>query len=76
MFNIDTYLAKYDYESIIEEILKNNKVERDDDHLKRHLVEIKKKMEDVTRRLKESDLLRELPILDNDYSSYVISNLF
>lgn len=72
MFNIDTYFAKYDYESIIDEILAINKVEKDDDHIKRHRVELKKKIEDVTRKLKESDLLRDLPVLDNDFSSYVI----
>ena len=72
MFNIDTYFSKYDYQSIIDEILANNKVERDDDHVKRHTMEIKKKLEDVTRRLKETDLLRDLPVLDNDFSSYVI----
>lgn len=75
MFNIDTYFAKYDYESIIDEILANNKVEKDDDHIKRHRVELKKKIEDVTRKLKESDLLRDLPVLDNDFSSYVIRNV-
>lgn len=76
MFNIDTYFARYDYESVIDEILANNKIETDDDHLKRHRVELKKKIEDVTRKLKEADLLRDLPVLDNDFSSYVICTKF
>jgi len=74
MFNIDTYFSKYDYEVIMDEILKTYKVEKDDDHIKRHKVELKKKIEEVTRKLKESDLLRDLPVLDNDFSSYVICN--
>jgi len=72
MLNIDTFFAKYDYESIIDEILANNKVEKDDDHIKRHRVELKKKIEDVTKKLKESNLLRDLPVLDNEFFSYVI----
>jgi len=72
MFNIENYFAKFDYESIINEILNENKVEKDDDHIKRHKVEIKKKIEDVTRKLKDSDLLRDLPVLDKIFSSYVI----
>jgi hypothetical protein len=72
MFNIESYFAKFDYESIINEILKENKVEKDDDHVKRHKVEIKKKIEDVTRKLKDSDLLRDLPVLDKIFYSYVI----
>ena len=76
MFNIDTYFSKYDYEPIIDEILKAYKIERDDDHVKRHRVEIKKKIEEITRKLKDTDLLRDLPVLDNDFSSYVICKIF
>lgn len=72
MFNIENYFAKFDYESIMNEILNENKVEKDDDHIKRHKVEIKKKLEEVTRKLKDSDLLRDLPVLDKIFSSYVI----
>ena len=72
MFNIESYFAKFDYESVMNELLNENKVEKDDDHIKRHKVEIKKKLEDVTRKLKDSDLLRELPVLDKIFSSYVI----
>lgn len=72
MFNIENYFAKFDYESIINEILNEYKVEKDDDHIKRHKVEIKKKIEDVTKKLKDSDLLRDLPVLDKNFSSYVI----
>ena len=75
MFNIENYFANFDYESIMNEILNENKVERDDDHLKRHKVEIKKKIDDVTRKLKDSDLLRDLPVLDKIFSSYVICKI-
>ena len=75
MFNIENYFEKFDYESIMNEILNENKVERDDDHLKRHKVEIKKKIDDVTRKLKDSDLLRDLPVLDKIFSSYVICKI-
>lgn len=74
MFNIENYFAKFDYDSIMNEILSDNKVEKDDDHIKRHKVEIKKKIEDVTKKLKDSDLLRDLPVLDKIFSSYVICN--
>ena len=75
MFNIENYFAKFDYESIMNEILNENKVERDDDHLKRHKVEIRKKIDEVTKKLKDSDLLRELPVLDKIFSSYVIRKI-
>jgi hypothetical protein len=75
MINPENYFETFDYSHTIDEILKENNVFSDDNHYNRHMQEMKKKIEDAKRIYKTKDYFKELPALDNDFSSYVISNL-
>jgi hypothetical protein len=74
MMNPDTFFETYDYNQIVEQIFKENNVPSDDNHYGRHMQEIKKKIEDIKRAYKSKDYFKEMPMLNKDYSSYMISN--
>ena len=73
MINPDTFFETYDYLPIIEQIFKDNGVPADDNHYGRHMQEIKKKVEEVKRNYKTKDYFREMPNMNRDFSSYMLS---
>ena len=73
MINPENYFENFDYTSIIEQIFKENNIPSDDNHFNRHMQEMKKKVEEARKNLKKKDYFKELPILDKDFSSYVLS---
>ena len=73
--NPEKYFDNYDFTSIVEQILKENDIQSDDNHYQRHMQEIRTKIEAIRRNYKTKDYFKEIPILDNDFSSYVISNI-
>jgi hypothetical protein len=72
MLNADSYFDNFNYAPIVERVLSENKVEHDDNHYGRHMQEIKKKIEEIRRTYKSRDYFKEMPTMDNDFSSYVI----
>ena len=73
MINPENYFDNFDYAQIIDHIFKDNHVPSDDNHYNRHMQEIKKKVEEVKKAYKKKDYFKEMPILDKDFSSYVLS---
>jgi hypothetical protein len=75
MLNPENFFETYDYTQVIEQILKENNVPSDDNHYNRHMQEIKKKIEEVKRSYKAKDYFRDMPALNKDFSSYMISKI-
>jgi hypothetical protein len=73
MINLDEYLERFDYATIIDKILSESGIPKDDNHYLRHVTEIKKKIEECKKNFKKRDYLRDMPIMDRDFSYYVIS---
>ncbi len=73
MINPENFFETYDFAPAIEQILKMNHVPTDDNHYSRHTQEIKKKVEELKKSYKGKDYFKEMPILNKDFSSYVIS---
>ncbi len=71
----DKFFDTYDYQSVIEQILKDYNIPSDDNHYGRHIQELRKKVEEIKKLLKSRDYFKEMPTLDKDFSSYVISNI-
>lgn len=74
MMNPENYFNNYDFNQVIEQIFKENNVLPDDNHFSRHKQEIMKKVEELRRSYKQRDYFQDLPILNKDFSSFVISN--
>ncbi len=73
MINPENFFETYDFNPIIEQIFRENNVQGDDNHFNRHMQEIKKKIEELRRSYKTKDYFKDMPILNKDFSSYVIS---
>jgi exonuclease V gamma subunit len=73
--NSQTYMETFDFTPIIKNLLKTFEIPEDDDHIKRHNQEIKKKIEEFKKSSKRKDYFKEMPTLDTDFSSYVIRNI-
>ena len=76
MINPENFFDTYDYSSVIEHIMKECGVMNDDNDYSRHMQEIDKKINDIKKNYKGKDYFMNMPILDNDYSSYVISKFY
>jgi hypothetical protein len=74
MINPENYIDSYDTTQVIDQIFMDNNIPKDDNHYNRHMQEIKKKVEELRRTYKARDYFKEMPILNKDFSSYVISN--
>jgi hypothetical protein len=72
MLNAESYFDNYNYTPIYEQVLKESKVASDDNHLQRHTIEIKKKVEEIKKTYKTKEYFKDMPTLDNDFSSYII----
>lgn len=75
MINVENYFDTFDYSSIIEQIFKENGIAVDDNHAARHQQELKKKIEEIKKSYKNKDYFKEMPSLDFDFSSYIISKI-
>jgi hypothetical protein len=73
MINPENFFESYDFNPIIEHIFRENNVQGDDNYFNRHMQEIKKKIEELRRSYKTKDYFKDMPILNKDFSSYVIS---
>ena len=73
MMNPDNYFDDYNFKEVIEQIFKENGVLSDDNHYSRHKQEILKKVEELRKSYKLRDYFQDLPILNKDFSSFVIS---
>jgi hypothetical protein len=72
MLNAENYFENYNYAPIYEQVLKENKVAPDDVNFQRHNIEIRKKIDEIKRLYKTREYFKDMPTLDNDFSSYVI----
>jgi hypothetical protein len=76
MLNAESYFDNYNFAPIYEQVLKENKVAPDDVHYQRHTIEIKKKVEEIKKSYKSKEYFKDMPTLDNDFSSYIICKFF
>ena len=72
MLNAQTYFETYDFTPLIEKLLKEFDIQSDDNHYQRHMIEIKKKIDDFKKSGKRKEIFKEMPSLDTDFSSYVL----
>lgn len=76
MLNAESYFENYNFAPIYEEVLKESSIAADDNHLQRHTIEIKKKVEEIRKTYKSREYFKDMPTLDNDFSSYIIRIYF
>ncbi len=75
MLNAESYFENYNFAPIYEKVLEESKISQDDNHLQRHTIEIKKKVEEIKKTYKNREFFKEMPTLDDDFSSYIICKI-
>jgi len=75
MLSAQSYFDNYNYAPIYEQVLKENKVNSDDVHYQRHTIEIRKKVDEIKKSYKSREFFKDMPNLDNDFSSYMICKI-
>jgi hypothetical protein len=73
MSNTQNLFENYDFNPMIEKLMKNFNIPSDDNHYGRHLAEVKKKIEEFKKNAKTKGYFNDMPNLNTDFSSYVIS---
>jgi hypothetical protein len=74
MTNFQEYFDAFDFAPLIERLFAANNIPSDDNHYGRHMQEVKKKIEEFKKNAKTKGYFSDMPSLDTDFSSYVISN--
>jgi hypothetical protein len=67
------YFETYDFQPLIEKLLKTFDIQSDDNHFSRHMQEVRKKIDDFKKSAKTKGYFNDMPNLNTDFSSYVIS---
>lgn len=73
--NQDKYFDDYGCRPIIDKILKENKIYAGEPEHNRHLQELKNRAEAIKKKFKSKTYFQDMPTFDNEYSSYVASNI-
>ena len=73
MTNIQEYFETFDFNPLIEKLFNNFNIQPDDNHYGRHMQEVKKKIDEFKRNAKTKGYFNDMPNLNTDFSSYVIS---
>lgn len=73
--NSEKYFDEYEYKSIISKILKENKINPGEPEYNRHYQELKNRAEAIKKKFRSKNYFQDMPTFDNEYSSYVASNI-
>jgi hypothetical protein len=72
MTNIQDYFEIFDFNQLIEKLFTSLNIQSDDNHLSRHMAEVRKKIDEFKKNAKTKGYFNDMPILNTDFSSYII----
>ena len=70
--NIDDFISNYDFNPLIEKLLKDNNILPGENTYSRHQQEIRKFTEKFRKSMHDRNYFQDLPTLNDDFSSFVV----